>query len=246
MTQLHLHAISLVFAAIVRSEDADASWPPRRRNPRRGQYADIGLQLGNQAGQEISLQNENGLLQTYTTTNSAVATSLSTTQSALDTSPDQRAEHAQQSDRMERQAPISGRSFRISAPAGCSRSSRRPIRRSTANMCSAASIPAVPPMTGYFARHGRPDGDLQSAFSTYLAGLAPPATAATVTATQMQTFSPSPAFTSQFQGAGLGRPTGPRRPAPTSAAIFRRPRRSRRRPTPTRPDSSNSPRAMRC
>jgi flagellar hook-associated protein 3 FlgL len=29
-----------------------------------GQYADIGLQLGNQAGQEISLQNENGLLQT--------------------------------------------------------------------------------------------------------------------------------------------------------------------------------------
>ncbi len=48
-----------------------------------GQYADIGLQLGSQSGQEISLQNENGLLQTYTTTNSQVATSLSTTQSAL-------------------------------------------------------------------------------------------------------------------------------------------------------------------
>src|ERR1700722_20588197 len=50
-----------------------------------GQYADVGLHLGVQAGQEISLQNENGLLQTYTTTNSAVATNLSTTTSALDT-----------------------------------------------------------------------------------------------------------------------------------------------------------------
>ena len=50
-----------------------------------GEYSDVGLHLGAQAGQEISLQNENGLLQTYTTTNSAVATSLSTTTSALDT-----------------------------------------------------------------------------------------------------------------------------------------------------------------
>ena len=50
-----------------------------------GQYADLGLQLGSQAGHEVSLQNENGLLQTYTTTNAAVATSLSTTATALDT-----------------------------------------------------------------------------------------------------------------------------------------------------------------
>ena len=49
-----------------------------------GQYADVGLHLGSQAGEEISLQNENGLLQTSINTNSIVAARLSTTQSSLD------------------------------------------------------------------------------------------------------------------------------------------------------------------
>ena len=48
-----------------------------------GQYADLGLQLGEQSGYELSLKEEVGLLQTLTSNNSVVSTSLSTVQSAL-------------------------------------------------------------------------------------------------------------------------------------------------------------------
>ena len=48
-----------------------------------GQYADLGLQLGEQSGYELSLKEQVGLLQTLTSNNSLVSTSLSTAQSAL-------------------------------------------------------------------------------------------------------------------------------------------------------------------
>ena len=48
-----------------------------------GQYADLGLQLGDQSGYELSLKEQVGLLQTLTTGNSVVSTSLSTAQNAL-------------------------------------------------------------------------------------------------------------------------------------------------------------------
>ena len=48
-----------------------------------GQYADLGLQLGDQSGYELSLKEQVGLLQTLTSGNSVVSTSLSTTQNAL-------------------------------------------------------------------------------------------------------------------------------------------------------------------
>ncbi len=48
-----------------------------------GQYADIGLQLGDQSGYELSLKNQTDLLQTLTTGNALVTTNLTTTQDAL-------------------------------------------------------------------------------------------------------------------------------------------------------------------
>jgi flagellar hook-associated protein 3 FlgL len=48
-----------------------------------GQYANLGLQLGDQSGYELSLKNENELLQTLTTSNSLVTTNLTTAQDAL-------------------------------------------------------------------------------------------------------------------------------------------------------------------
>jgi flagellar hook-associated protein 3 FlgL len=48
-----------------------------------GEYANLGLQLGDQSGYELSLKEQVGELQTLTTGNSVVSTSLSTTQSAL-------------------------------------------------------------------------------------------------------------------------------------------------------------------
>ena len=48
-----------------------------------GQYADLGLQLGDQSGYELSLKERVGLLQTQTSGNSVVSTSLSTAQNSL-------------------------------------------------------------------------------------------------------------------------------------------------------------------
>ncbi len=48
-----------------------------------GQYADLGLELGEQSGYELSLKEQAGLLQTLTSNNSLVSTGLSTAQSAL-------------------------------------------------------------------------------------------------------------------------------------------------------------------
>ncbi len=48
-----------------------------------GQYADLGLQLGEQSGYELSLKEQVGLLQTLTSNNTLVSTGLSTAQSAL-------------------------------------------------------------------------------------------------------------------------------------------------------------------
>jgi flagellar hook-associated protein 3 FlgL len=48
-----------------------------------GQYADLGLQLGEQSGYELSLKEQVGFLQTLTSGNSLAATSLSTAQNAL-------------------------------------------------------------------------------------------------------------------------------------------------------------------
>jgi flagellar hook-associated protein 3 FlgL len=48
-----------------------------------GQYADLGLQLGDQSGYELSLKEQVQQIQTLTSNNSIVSTSLSTAQSAL-------------------------------------------------------------------------------------------------------------------------------------------------------------------
>ena len=48
-----------------------------------GQYADLGLQLGDQSGYELSLKNQNDLLQTLTSGNGLVTTNLTTAQAAL-------------------------------------------------------------------------------------------------------------------------------------------------------------------
>ena len=48
-----------------------------------GQYADLGLQLGDQSGYELSLKEQVGQLQTLTSGNSLVSTGLSTAQNAL-------------------------------------------------------------------------------------------------------------------------------------------------------------------
>ena len=62
-----------------------------------GQYADLGLQLGDQSGYELSLKEQVGQLQTLTTGNSVVSTSLSTAQKRPIRNPVKRPDDSQQS-----------------------------------------------------------------------------------------------------------------------------------------------------
>ena len=161
-----------------------------------GQYADIGLQLGSQSGQEISLQNENGLLQTYTTTNSQVATSLSTTQSAL--SSLQTNAQTTLNNLTEWNGSTNIGSELQSLGANGLQSLIATTNTSVSGQYVFGGInSANPPLTSYTGTAAQTT--LQTAFSTYLTGVG--ATPATVTATQMQTFLASPAVINQFQGA---------------------------------------------
>ena len=54
---------------------------PRRPKKSTGQYADLGLQLGDQSGYELSLKEQVEQLQALTAGNSVVSTNLSTAQS---------------------------------------------------------------------------------------------------------------------------------------------------------------------
>jgi flagellar hook-associated protein 3 FlgL len=168
-----------------------------------GQYADTGLHLGAQSGQEISLQNENGLLQTYTDTNSMVATSLSTTQAALDTIRS----NAQTTLDNLTQWTGSGSSDSAGAQLQELGASGLQSLVATGNASVngqyvfAGINSSVAPMTDYFAAPAMAQSALQSAFASYLGGLSPPATPQTITGPQMQSFLASSAFTGQFQGA---------------------------------------------
>jgi flagellar hook-associated protein 3 FlgL len=168
-----------------------------------GQYADVGLHLGTQSGQEISLQNENGLLQTYTDTNSEVSTSLSTTQSALTTLTTNAQNTLQNLTQWTGTGSVdpSGQQLQDLGANGLQSLVATANASVNGQYVFGGINSSVPPMTDYFAAPATAQTAIQSAFSTYLGGLTPPATAQTVTASQMQTFLASPAFTSQFQGA---------------------------------------------
>jgi flagellar hook-associated protein 3 FlgL len=163
-----------------------------------GQYADVGLHLGSQAGEEISLQNENGLLQTGIHTNSVVAARLSTTQSALDSlrSTAQSALTA-----LTEWTPETDTGSTLqNLGANSLQSLISTANTSVGGQYIFAGInTGVAPMTDYTAPPAAAHTAIQTAFTAYLAALAPPATPQTVTGVQMQGFLSTPAFVNQFQ-----------------------------------------------
>lgn len=158
-----------------------------------GQYADIGLQLGNGAGEEISLQNENGLLQTYTTTNSTVATSLSSTQAAL-TSLQTNAQNALNSLTEWTPGTDVGSALQALGANGL----QSLVATANTSVSGQYLFGGINSATAPMQDGSAAQTAVQTAFTSYLSGLSPPATAQTVTASQMQTFLASPAFASQF------------------------------------------------
>jgi len=75
----HALATSLVLPVM----QAQSSLATAMTEESTGQYANLGLELGEQSGYELSLKEQVGQLQTLTSNNSIVSTSLSTAQSAL-------------------------------------------------------------------------------------------------------------------------------------------------------------------
>jgi flagellar hook-associated protein 3 FlgL len=165
-----------------------------------GQYADLGLQLGVQSGEEISLQNQNGVLQTLTNSNALVTARLSTTTAALD-SLRTGAQNALASLTEWMPGTDAGLTLQTLGANGLQSLVSTGNTSVSGQYLFGGINSSVAPMTDYFAPPAAAQTAIQGAFATYLSGLIPPATAQTVTAGQMQTFLTSPAYTSQFQGA---------------------------------------------
>jgi flagellar hook-associated protein 3 FlgL len=86
MTTMSANFVSTQFLAnslVAPTMQAQSSLTTAMTEESTGQYADLGLQLGDQSGYELSLKEQLDQLQTLTTGNSVVSTSLSTAQSAL-------------------------------------------------------------------------------------------------------------------------------------------------------------------
>jgi flagellar hook-associated protein 3 FlgL len=86
MTTMSANAVSshyLMNSLILPVMQAQASLTTAMTEESTGQYADLGLQLGDQSGYELSLKEQVGHLQTLTGGNSLVSTNLSTAQNAL-------------------------------------------------------------------------------------------------------------------------------------------------------------------
>ena len=83
-----------------------------------GQYADLGLQLGDQSGYELSLKEQVGLLQTLTAGNSLVSTSLSTAQSALSVDQLERPDDLERPDGLDAGRRIPARRLQNDGPVG--------------------------------------------------------------------------------------------------------------------------------
>ncbi len=86
MTTMSANAVSshyLMNSLILPVMQAQSSLTTAMTEESTGQYADLGLQLGDQSGYELSLKEQVGHLQTLTGGNSLVSTNLSTAQNAL-------------------------------------------------------------------------------------------------------------------------------------------------------------------
>ena len=83
MTPTFVSSQLLANSLVLPVQQAQAALATAMTEESTGQYADLGLQLGDQSGYELSLREQVQKLQTFTAGNSLVSTNLSTAQNAL-------------------------------------------------------------------------------------------------------------------------------------------------------------------
>jgi flagellar hook-associated protein 3 FlgL len=163
-----------------------------------GTYADVGLALGAQAGQDVDLRNQEAQLQTFTSTNNLVATNLSTTQNVLSgfqttaqslltalvggTNQDATGSALQQQAQSALESLISGLNT-----------------TENGNYLFAGTNTAVEPITDYNASGSANQAAVNSAFSSFFGFSQSSSSVSSITASQMQSFLTTQ-FAPLFQG----------------------------------------------
>ncbi len=166
-----------------------------------GQYADLGLQLGEQSGYELSLKNQNDLLQTLTSGNGLVTTNLTTSQDALNSILTD-AQNAVSS----LTAWSSGAATSAATLQNLGVNSLQSLIATTNTTSNGQYVfgginSSVAPMADYFSSTpSAAKTAIDSAFQTAFGCLPTDAAASTITASQMQTFLSGP-FAAQFSGS---------------------------------------------
>jgi flagellar hook-associated protein 3 FlgL len=166
-----------------------------------GQYADLGLQLGDQSGYELSLRNQTDLLQSLTTANTLTVTNLKMAQTALD-SIRTTAESAVSA----LTSVIPGATTAASTLQNTGTSSLQQLISDTNTTSNGQYMfggdnTGVAPMADYFSSTtSAAKSDIDSAFFTAFGCTPTSAAASNITASQMQTFL-SGTFANLFSGA---------------------------------------------
>ncbi|MGD0639667.1 MAG: flagellar hook-associated family protein [Roseiarcus sp.] len=166
-----------------------------------GQYADLGLQLGDQSGYELSLKNQNELMQTLTSGNGLVTTSLKTSQTALDS--------IRSSAQSVTQSLTSWTSTEVNSGATLQSVGANALQSLIATANSTANgqyvfggiNSSVAPIADYFSSTtSAAKTAIDAAFQTAFGCLPTDPAASAITASQMQSFL-SGAFANEFSGA---------------------------------------------
>jgi flagellar hook-associated protein 3 FlgL len=164
------------------------------------EYADLGLQLGDQSGYELSLKEQVGQLQTLTTGNSVVSTNLSTAQNALSA--------------IQKNAQTTLNNLAVWTPSGTSAASLQNMGQSALqSLISGANTTsgnqyvfggvnsAVAPVADYYSTPASAAKTaVDQAFQTTFGVLPSDPGAANISASDMQNFLSGP-FAALFQGA---------------------------------------------
>ncbi len=164
-----------------------------------GDYADVGLALGSQSGQDIDLRDQESLLQTYTTTNNLAATNLSGIQNVLTNL---------QTSAQSMLTDLTGATGQNGVGASLQTQAQSALQGLIAGLNTnsggdylfAGTNSSVAPITDYYASGSANQAAVNSAFSSAF-GFSQTDTSdvANITASQMQSFLGSQ-FPSLFQG----------------------------------------------
>jgi flagellar hook-associated protein 3 FlgL len=168
-----------------------------------GQYANLGLQLGDQSGYELALRSQDDLLQAMTTANGVTQTNLSTAQTAL-SSMLSSAQSAASSLTAWTSSDNSGATLQTLGQSNLEQFISLANSTSGDSYVFAGQNSGVAPVDDYFSTPtSSAKSAIDSAFTTYF-GFSPTSPqAANITGSQMQGFLSGP-FAAQFQSPDWG------------------------------------------